>query len=191
MLDASGSIELVQRGGGRPGRGRGVADRPDEHQLDRRVTQFASLSELLAARTQIDDTSMADGGALAEALQRYYTPIPPRPANVNIYLYSGAEPHSRAAASRPANSSNQYTNWDQGLARPHRRRRADGVRDRRRPHGYDLDKPGDPFDPAPADVAVNTNQGQANQLTMDRAVEEANAIKAGETRMLRSASAAP
>ena len=50
------------------------------------------------------------------------------------------------------------------------------------PTGYDFDQPTDPF--RPQDVAVNTNRGSANQLTMDRAVEEANQIKDGDTRVL-------
>jgi uncharacterized repeat protein (TIGR01451 family) len=150
-----------------------------------RVTQFATLSQQLASRTQIDDTSMADGGALAEALQGYNSPRPPRPADVNIYQYRGGNPQLSSSFTLN-NGATQYTNWDQGL----RQARGAGaeltvfVTDGD-PTAYDLDKPGDPFDPGPPpDVAMNTNTGLANQLTMDRAVEEANSIKALDTRML-------
>ncbi len=148
-----------------------------------RVTQFATLSEVLATRTLIDDASMADGGPLAEALQRYYNPIPPRPGNVNIYSYRGSGSPSSSTSFTAANSSTQYTNWDQSLNRAGTQGAellvyvTDGD-----PTGYDFDQPGDPF--RPQDVAVNTNRGSADQLTIDRAVEEANQIKRGDTRVL-------
>jgi uncharacterized repeat protein (TIGR01451 family) len=153
-----------------------------------RVTQFATLSQLLASRTQIDDTSMANGGVLAEALQDYNNPRPPRPGNVDIYRYNGGNPQSPSSFSlNNSSSSNQYTNWDQGLREARGSTAAeltvfvtDGD-----PTAYDLDKPGDPFDPGPPpDVAMNTNTSQANQVTMDRAVQEANTIKGADTRML-------
>ena len=121
-----------------------------------------------------------------EALQGYYNPIPPRPPNVNIYSYRGNGNPQSSGNFSSANSSNQYTNWDQGLRQAGTGQAelmvfvTDGD-----PTGYDFDKPGDPFDSGPPpDVAVNTNRGEANQLTMDRAVQEANTIKGGDTRML-------
>ncbi len=150
-----------------------------------RVTQFASLSQVLAERTQIDDTSMASSGTLAKALQAYYNPIPPRPSDVDIYRYNAGDPTLPASFSK-SNDSNQYTNWDQGLAQAGTSGSelmvyvTDGD-----PTAYDLDRPSDPFDQGPPpDVAMNTNRGDANALTMDRAVEEANAIKTGRTRVL-------
>ena len=55
------------------------------------------------------------------------------------------------------------------------------------PTAYDFNQPGDPFDAGPPpDVAMNTDRGDAKQVTIDRAVEEANQIKAGlfKSRML-------
>ena len=53
------------------------------------------------------------------------------------------------------------------------------------PTAYDFDQAGDPFPPPAVDVAYGTDgSSEAAQVTLDRAVEEANAIKAGGTRML-------
>ena len=53
------------------------------------------------------------------------------------------------------------------------------------PTAFDFNQPGDPFDAGPPpDVAISTDSGSAAQTTLDRAVQEANRIKASGTRML-------
>ena len=53
------------------------------------------------------------------------------------------------------------------------------------PTAYDFNQPGDPFDPGPTpDVGVNTNRGEADATTMDRAIQEANEAKAAARRVL-------
>ena len=153
-----------------------------------RVTQFASLAAELAPRTGIDDTALAQNGPLGKAISGYYNPKPPRPNNVNIYSYRGSGSITSSSSFSSANGSNQYTNWDQSLDQAGTEQAAtpdlvvyitDGD-----PTAYDFNQPGDPFDPGPPpDVAVNTNRGAAAAPTIDRAVVEANQIKAS-SRML-------
>ena len=53
------------------------------------------------------------------------------------------------------------------------------------PTSYDFNQPGDPFVPGPTpDVGVNTNRGEADATTMDRAVQEADGTKASGARVL-------
>ncbi len=183
VLDASGSVSSSHAVDDVRDAGDALLTALKDTNSFARVSQFASLSQSLAGRTIIDEASMADGGALAEALQAYYNPIPPRPSDVNIYSFRGSGNPQSASSFSSANSSNQYTNWDQAIDQADTAGSelvvfvTDGD-----PTGYDFNQPGDPF--RDQDVAVNTNRGEANQLTMDRAIEEANAVKAGDTRML-------
>lgn len=150
-----------------------------------RVTQFATLAEELAARGQVDDEALERTGPLGESLQRYYNPLPPRPANRAIYQYRSG-PVQQAGSYRASSSSTQYTNWDGAL---HQVRDDAGelvvfVTDGD-PTAFDLDQPGDPFDGStPPDVAVHGGGGAVAQSGLDRAVTEANAVKATGARVL-------
>lgn len=152
-----------------------------------RVTQFATLAQQLAPRTVIDDASLGTGGALRQAINGYYNPQPPRPSNVNIQSYDGSGNPLSTSNYRLSNSSIQYTNWDAWLDQAAQTTPelvvyvTDGD-----PTAFDFNHPGDPFDAGPPpDVAVNTDRStEAAQVTLDRAVEEANRIKSNGTRML-------
>jgi uncharacterized repeat protein (TIGR01451 family) len=186
VLDASGSIESSHAVDKVRQAGSTLLDSLSNTSSTARVIQFATLSERLASRTQIDDTAMAPTGVLGQAIQGYYNPIPPRPGNVNIYRYNSGNPQS-SSSFRLDNSQIQYTNWDGALHDAVTGSTGDlvvFVTDGD-PTAYDLDRAGDPFDQGPPpDVAMNTNRSQANQVTLDRAVEEANAIKATGARVL-------
>lgn len=184
VLDASGSVSSAGAVDDVREAGDALLSALKNTNSTARVTQFATLSELLAPRTLIDDASMADGGALGEAIQGYYNPRPGRPSNVNIYSYDGSGDPTSSGNFNLANNSVQYTNWDQAMNRAGTEGAellvfvTDGD-----PTAFDFDQANDPF--RPQDVAVNTDRSQAAaQVTLDRAVEEANQIKAGDTRVL-------
>ncbi len=185
VLDASGSIQSSHAVDSVRSAASTLLDSLGNTNSTARVTQFASLSEELAPRGQVDTTSLAQNGALGKAVAKYYNPIPRRPGNVNIHSYNSGN-YQSSGSYRLANGSNQYTNWDQGLDQAGTDAGelvvfvTDGD-----PTGFDLNKPSDPFDAGPPpDVAVNTNKGSANDPTIDRAVEEANQIKASGGRVL-------
>lgn len=149
-----------------------------------RVIQFGTLSAQLAPRTVVDTTSLASGGALRNAVDGYYNPRPPRPNGVNLYQYTGSNP-SNSTSFRLSNntSSEQYTNWEQTLKQANTEPSdlvvfiTDGD-----PTGYDF-RAGDPFGP-PA-VAFGTDRNSAGStLTLNRAVEAADALKGSGSRML-------
>jgi hypothetical protein len=151
-----------------------------------RVTQFATLSEQLAPYAVVDDASLAVGGVHQTAIIRYYNPRPPRPSSVNIYRYDGNGNPQSSSNWRLQNGDTQYTNWDQSLDQANDQPAelivyvTDGD-----PTAYDFNQPGDPFDPGPPpDVGVGTDQDQARQVTIDRAVEEANQAKTAGSRVL-------
>jgi hypothetical protein len=181
VLDASGSISSSHAVGNVADAARAFLDSLKNTASTARVTQFATVSQQLAPRTVIDDTSLGTGGVLTQAVDKYYNPIPPRPQGVSFYSYKGSGNPQSPSSFTGANSSNQYTNWDQSLE--------DAGRDPTQlvvyitdgdPTAYDLNQPGDPFKAGPPpDVAVQTDRGSAAQLTIDRAVEEANALKGG------------
>jgi hypothetical protein len=186
VLDASGSIQSSNAVDDVRDAAEAFLDALRNTNSTARVTQFATVSAQLASRTLVVDSSLAPGGALAGALAGYYNPKPPRPAGVDFYEYRGGNPQSASSFRLRNDGTDQYTNWDQGL----RDARGGGpaelvvfVTDGD-PTAYDLDQPGDPFSPGPPpDVAFNTGTDQAAQVTLDRAVVEANQIKAN-TRML-------
>ncbi len=73
-----------------------------------RVTQFASLTQQLAPSTVVDDSSLGAGGVHRNAINGYYNPKPPRPADVNLYQLQG----NGTFKLNNGSSSDQYTNWD-------------------------------------------------------------------------------
>ena len=182
VLDASGSISssgAVESVRGAADTFLGALNNTDS---TARVTQFATVSQELAARTLIDDAALAQGGALRQALNGYYNPKPPRPNGVDFYQYNNGR-----FSLNNANSNNQYTNWDGSLDQAGQEATkpelvvyvTDGD-----PTAYDFSENADPPSNAaksePYDVGFNTGSLAA---TLDRAVLEANQIKAG-SRML-------
>ena len=153
-----------------------------------RVTQFGTVSAQLAARTAVDDASLGTGGALAAALRGYYNPIPPAVPPQTFRRYDGSGNPLSSFNYGPANtSSNQYTNWDQALDQAGTGAApemvlfvTDGD-----PTAFDFNQAGDPFSAGPPpDVAYGTDgSSEARDVTLGRAVEEANQIKA-TTRIL-------
>ncbi len=154
-----------------------------------RVTQFGTVSAQLAARTGVDDASLGPGGALSAALAGYYNPIPPAVPPQTFRRYDGSGSPLSASNYGAANTtSNQYTNWDQALDQAGTGAPpemvlfvTDGD-----PTAFDFNQAGDPFLNAspPFNVAYGTDASSAAQsVTLDRAVQEANQIKA-DTRIL-------
>ncbi len=185
VLDASGSIQSSKAVEDVRGAADAFLDSLSNTGSTARVTQFATVSAELAPATLVDNVSLGQGGALSDALAGYYNPKPPRPNGVNFYEYRGSGSPSSAGSFQLNNSSsnNQYTNWDQSLHQTGSGTPpklvvfvTDGD-----PTAYDFE-PTDPI--APPAVAFNTNRGQADQTTLDRAVVEANLIKSAGTRML-------
>lgn len=183
VLDASGSINSSHAVGDVRDAATAFLDALRNTNSNARVTQFGTASEELAPLTLVDDASLGTGGALRDALNGYYNPIPPAPAGRNFRQYNGTgNPQSTGSWGNPNTSSNQYTNWDQAL---HQAQTAadlvvfvtDGD-----PTAYDLDQPGDPF--GGVSIGYNTNRGQAAAPTIDRAIDEANVVKSADTRML-------
>jgi uncharacterized repeat protein (TIGR01451 family) len=183
VLDASGSIESSHAVEDVRNAGDALLTALKNTNSTARVTQFATFAQQLAPQTQIDDTSMGNQGSLRKALNGYYNPKPPRPSTSNIYSYKGSGSPQSSSSFTLANSSNQYTNWDQSLDQAAQTTPelvlyvTDGD-----PTAYDFNHAGDPF--TSKDVAVNTNRGAADALTLDRAIEEANRIKNQGSRML-------
>ena len=152
-----------------------------------RVIDFGSVARQTAPATLVTDDALAPGGALANALKAYYNPIPPLQPGVRAHAWNGRIPVG--SASNYSNSTaTQYTNWDQSLDQAGRQPSdlvvyvTDGD-----PTAVDSDQPGDPFfvpGKDPPDVRVGMSSGAGLQLALDRAVEEANGLKAAGTRML-------
>jgi uncharacterized repeat protein (TIGR01451 family) len=155
-----------------------------------RVLDFGTVARQTAAPVLVTDQSLATGGAHANALKAYYNPIPPITSPTSARRYDGSgNPLNAANYGSVSNSSNQYTNWDQSLdlagATPAGATRSDLVvyitdGD---PTAFDFNQSGDPF--FPNGVAFSTDgSSEGRQVTLDRAVEEANQIKSAGTRML-------
>jgi hypothetical protein len=192
VLDASGSISSANAVDDVRDAGEAFLNALADTGSTARVLQFASLSEQLAAQAEVTAGSLQSGGVFRNALNRYYNPKPPRPGNVRIFEYRGGNPQS-SGSYRESNGSNQYTNWDGSLDQAGQPQTGaielvvyvtDGD-----PTAFDFNQPGDPFDKGPPpDVAVGTDSGSgpgsARQTTLDRAVQEANQIKAAGTRIL-------
>ncbi|PWC03924.1 hypothetical protein DCE94_06950 [Agromyces badenianii] len=186
VLDASGSVQQSNAVGAVRTAAESFLTAFSDTGSTARVLQFASLSEQLAPRATVDAASLAPNGAFREAIDGYYNPIPQRPASVAIKSFNSGNP-ANAGSWSSANSSTQYTNWDQSFSQASTDAGdlvvyvTDGD-----PTAYDFDRAGDPFDPGPPpDVGVGTNRNSTVLgVTMDRAVESANAAKAAGARVL-------
>jgi hypothetical protein len=186
VLDASGSIQSSNAVAQVRKAAQAFLEALTNTNSQARVTQFATVSAELAPSTLVDDGALASGGVLRNAINGYYNPKPPRPAGVNFYQYTGSNPASASSFSlNNASSNNQYTNWDQGLGQAGSTTPelvvfvTDGD-----PTAYDFEA-GDPIQPP--HVAFSTDRNNAGrQVTLDRAVTAANAIKqnAVNTRVL-------
>lgn len=186
VLDASGSVSSSHAVDDVRNAAEALLESLSNTDSTARVTQFATVAEQLAPSTLITDGSLGTNGALRTAINRYYNPLPPRPSGVNIYEFQSGNPLS-SGSYRSNNSGTQYTNWDGSL---HQAKQTtpelvvyvtDGD-----PTAFDFDQAGDPFDPGPPpDVAMRTDRtSAAQQVTVDRAVQEANGIKSNGSRML-------
>ena len=136
VLDASGSVSSSNAVEDVRAAGDALLSALTNTNSTARVTQFASLSRGACAshpdRRHVDGQRWCPRRGPAGLLQ----PDPAAPGQREHLLLPGQrQSPARAAASTAANSSNQYTNWDQSLEPGrHRRRRAAGLRDRRRSH---------------------------------------------------------
>lgn len=180
VLDASGSVESSGAVEQVRNAGRDLLEALDGTGSTARITQFGSLSAELAPRTLVDTSALAPGGTLDTALAGYYSPRPPRPREVDLYQYTGGDPVDVTSYRSAPAGAEQFTNWDAGLEQAIEPEAdlvlfvTDG-----QPTAFDLDAPGDPFDAGPPpDVAVDTGSGQAADVTMQRAVDAANRLKA-------------
>ncbi|GAA1953101.1 DUF7507 domain-containing protein [Microbacterium deminutum] len=189
VLDASGSVQSSNAVGAVRTAAEAFLEAFQDTGSTARVTQFASLSQELAPRTIVDAASMQPGGLFREAINRYYNPIPPRPSDVEIKRFNNGNASSPGSW-QSANSSNQYTNWDQSLRQVAAGPGGPGdlvvyITDGD-PTAYDFNRAGDPFSPGPPpDVGVGTDKTSAvATITLDRAVERANQVKAAKGRVL-------
>ena len=136
-----------------------------------RVTQFGTLSEKLAPSTVVDDNTLGAGGVLRDAINGYYNPRPPRPNDVEHLPVQRRLQRNKAAAttSTPTGTSpRQAAETSQYLVVYI----TDGD-----PTAYDFDKPGTRATRARRPTSGSAPTGSAAQVTLDRAVEEANRLK--------------
>jgi hypothetical protein len=145
-----------------------------------RVVRFATLADDLVPRSTIDAASLAPGGAFPAGLARFPGGRPGLPDGVAVYRHDGRGDLPDTASYTRDDDALDSTNWDAGLER--------GVEpgtdllvlvtDGGRPTAFDLDQPGDPFDPGPPpDVAAETAPGSAADETLARAVAAADRVK--------------
>ncbi|HEY5879149.1 MAG TPA: LPXTG cell wall anchor domain-containing protein [Nakamurella sp.] len=187
VLDASGSVNSAHAVEDVRSAGQAFLDGLKGTSSSARVLQFATASEELASRQIIDDASLSQGGAFGKAIAAYYNPKPPV-TGIGVHTFRGGNYDPRQANSWTSNSSDQYTNWQQSLKQTAEDTPklvvyvTDGD-----PTAYDFDRPGDPFYHAaqPYDIGIKTDgNSDALAITMDRAVEAANAVKTNGSRML-------
>ena len=166
VLDASGSVQSSRAEGKVRDAARAFLESLADTGSTARLLQFATFTGELAARAEVTDASLDPGGAFADGLRGYYNPRPPRPPGVR-------------------GTSIQYTNWDGSL----RTTRSDATQlvvyiTDGDPTAYDRDggnTPGDPFDDR---LNARVTGSHASQEALDRAVVEADALKAGGSRIL-------
>ena len=130
VLDASGSIQSSNAVNKVRDAAEAFLDALSNTNSSVRVTQFGTVAEQLAPSTVVDDNSLGSGGVLRQAIEGYYNPKPPRPADVDFYSSGSSKPNN--------NGNDQYTNWDQSLRQAaettplprglYHRRRSDGLR---------------------------------------------------------------
>ena len=189
ILDASGSI----RSAGAVDSVRNAAQAFLEALADTnstaRVIDFGTNARQTAPPTNVTTASISAAGVLGHAVSLYYNPIPPFPTGVAGHAYRGGNRNVFSESSYNNGSSVEYTNWDDALNKTATGPpelvvfMTDGD-----PNAVVDDHPGDPFfragDPTP-DVRYNLSGSQAaDDLSLDRAVEEANRAKTAGARML-------
>lgn len=188
ILDASGSVESANAVDDVRDAAEAFLEALTDTNSTARVIQFGTVAEELAPQSQVDSAAMAPGGVLRDAVVGYYNPRPPRPNGVNLYAYDGSGSLTSSNNWNQRNNNNQYTNWDQAfeVAAPAQAQPVeltlmitDGD-----PTAYDFDQAGDPFDAGPPpDVGFGTQNAVVTEA-LDRAVEGANAVKSGGSRIL-------
>ena len=134
----------------------------------------------------VDDVSMGNNGDLDDAVDGYFNPQPQRPSNVTIRRYDGSG-NPVGGNWDTSNSSIQYTNWQQALDLTATDTAelvvfiTDGD-----PTGYDFDRPADPFDQVLRLMSgsAQTAPAESRELTEDRSILAANAVKSLGSRVL-------
>ena len=189
ILDASGSI----RSAGAVDSVRNAAQAFLEALADTnstaRVIDFGTNARQTAPKTNVTTASISAAGALGHAVSLYYNPIPPFPTGVAGHAYRGGNRNVFSESSYTNGSSVEYTNWDDALNKTATGPPelvlflTDGA-----PNAVVADHPGDPFyrsgDTTPDVLYGLDGNQQADDLSLDRAVEEANRLKNAGSRML-------
>jgi len=187
VLDASGSIESEGAVENVRSAAKAFLDAVKDTGSTARVVDFGTVARQTAPADPVTTASMAPGGVHANALASYYNPKPPiAPPTTAARQYNGTGSISSTSSFGSIdNSQTQWTNWDQALARARTVPSSlivfvtDGD-----PTAFDLNQPGDAFNPPGTTVAYNTFRGQGTGPSVDRAVVEANAAKTAGTRIL-------
>ena len=189
ILDASGSI----RSAGAVDSVRNAAQAFLEALADTnstaRVIDFGTNARQTAPKTNVTTGSISAAGALGHAVSLYYNPIPLFPTGVAGHAYRGGNRNVFSESSYTNGSSVEYTNWDDALNKTATGPPelvlflTDGA-----PNAVVADHPGDPFyrsgDTTPDVLYGLDGNQQADDLSLDRAVEEANRLKNAGSRML-------
>ena len=154
-----------------------------------RVIDFGSNARQTAPRTNVTTASISATGVLGQALALYYNPIPPYPTGVSGHAYRGGGRNVFLESSYTNGSSIEYTNWDDALNETATSPPelvvflTDGA-----PTAVVADQAGDPFfragDTTPDVLYGLDGNQQADDFTLDRAVQEANRLKTDQARIL-------
>lgn len=188
VLDASGSIQQQSAVDKVRTAGKAFLGALKDTKSTARITQFGTFSDQLATRTVVDDAATSASGVLTKAMNKYYNPIPPKPGDSTIYQYRGGNWTSPDNYFKDtASNANQWTNWDAGMGQARTEAKApeiivfvtDGD-----PTAFNLDRTKDPHYGNGKNVAVNTGSGSAADPTLDRAIDQANAAKGANTRIM-------
>ena len=170
---------VLGRGRGRPGRRRGVPDALDEHELHRSgdPVRNRSPSNWRRARSVDDDIAWRRTGPLRQGDQRLLQPDPASSVRRQHLSVQRGRPDTSASSATVATTP---TSTPTGTSRSTRRRTTvpdlvvyvtDGD-----PTAFDFNQAGDPFTPGRRPTSASAPTGSdADALTLDRAVEEANA----------------
>ena len=188
VLDASGSISSSSAVEKVRSAGNAFVKALKDTKSTTRITQFGTFSDQLAPRTVVDAAATSATGVLTKAMNKYYNPIPAKPSDSSIYQYNGGTwTNPKNYTKTTASNANQWTNWDAGMDQARTETKApeiivfvtDGD-----PTVFNLNKSGDPNYGNGKNVAVNTGSGDAANPTLDRAIQQANAAKVANTRIM-------
>lgn len=188
VLDASGSISSSSAVEKVRSAGNAFVKALKDTKSTTRITQFGTFSDQLAPRTVVDAAATSATGVLTKAMNKYYNPIPAKPSDSSIYQYNGGTwTNPKNYTKTTASNANQWTNWDAGMDQARTETKApeiivfvtDGD-----PTAFNLNKSGDPNYGNGKNVAVNTGSGDAANPTLDRAIQQANAAKGANTRIM-------